>query len=154
MRRVMRNAAGSITRMNSQDPRVRGTRTRLRETSRVRRLIDRIQAELPDPREAVARAAQDERPTGLDGRDRKSLTASNGDLVTNGQMLKFRQDASLRSGDRDTRTDDRASRSCTARRADTPSARATARYVPAAATNRDRHRRRVARIDDGRHRRA
>jgi len=36
MRRVMRNAAGSITRMNSQDPTVRGTRTRLRDTSRVR----------------------------------------------------------------------------------------------------------------------
>jgi hypothetical protein len=36
MRRVMRNAAGSITRMNSQEPTVRGMRTRLRDTRRVR----------------------------------------------------------------------------------------------------------------------
>ena len=92
MRRVMRNAAGSITRMNSQDPRVRGTRTRLRDTSRVRRLVERVQAELPDPCEAVACATQDERPIWLDRRDRKSLTASNGDLVTDGQLLKLRQD--------------------------------------------------------------
>ena len=73
MRRVMSNAAGSITRMNSQDPTDDGTRTRLRDTSRVRRSIERVQAELPDPREAVARATQDQCPRWLDSRDRKSL---------------------------------------------------------------------------------
>ena len=38
-------------------------------------LIDRIEAELPDPREAVARAAQDQCSIRLDGCDRESLTA-------------------------------------------------------------------------------
>jgi len=74
MRRVMRNAAGSITRESRPS------------------FIERIQAELPHPRNAVARAAQDERPIWLDGGNRKSLTASDRDLVTNGQALKLRQD--------------------------------------------------------------
>lgn len=47
-------------------------------------LVERVQAELPGPREAVACAAQDEYSIWLDGSHWESLTASNGNLVTHG----------------------------------------------------------------------
>ena len=46
--------------------------------------VERIQPELPGPREALAGAAQHECSIGIDDGYRESLTTANGNLVTDG----------------------------------------------------------------------
>ena len=55
--------------------------------------IDRVETELPDPRDVVGRAAENQRPTDVDRRDRESRAASDRDHVANLETLELRHHA-------------------------------------------------------------
>ena len=92
MRRVITNPAGSIASVNS---RVRAVcaHTPLRDTRRVC-LVDRVETKLPHPvKGAQIPHVQHERPVGFEDRDGPARASPKRDLVTNGEVLKLREDA-------------------------------------------------------------